>query len=204
MTSTQRIRPVFGALPLIGVLCLLAACGSPEIDTHASADQPYETLRSAVSPCPGGPPPSDIGFSVVFEQVDGWYRVDDYSGTPIPAIVTGVDPGELAAVSLETGEVVTLDIVANPGAEAAITWGVSQASALYLGVDSLESFDYAAIVMAELPDGSAFFPGECAEDFIGDPLRQNLGDDEYSRFIQTALELTGTDIELYVSTFQQR
>jgi len=114
--AIQPTRSFFRAVLFVALGFLLAACGSPEVDTAASAQLSYDELRSAVSPCPDGPPPSDIGYSAVFEQIEGL----------------------------------------------------------------------------------VFFPGECAEEFLGDPLRQNLGE-QHSDFLATALELTGTDLELYVS-----
>ncbi len=179
-----------------------AGCSSAvEIDVDASGAEPYEVLRSAVSPCPNGPPPSDTPWIDVFSRVETWYRVDEYDGAEIP--VVGEEPGELEVVAVGSGEVTTLDIVGNPGAARSLAWGVSQASAVYIGVSSTGG-DYASVIMTALPDGSAFFPGVCVEEVIGDGIRYNLGDEEYTRLVGTALELTGAELAQYLSTSQQQ
>ncbi len=180
---------------------LAAGCSTVEIDVDVSGEEPYEVLRSAVSPCPDGPPSADTHWSYPFDRVQTWYRVDEYDGTEIP--VVGEEPGELEAVAVRTGEVTTLDIVGNPGAGRSLAWGVSQASAVYIGVSSAGG-DYASVIMTALPDGSAFFPGVCVEEVIGDGIRYNLGDEEHSRLVDTALELTGAELAQYLSTSQQQ
>ena len=179
---------------------LMAGCSQRGLDPGVSASEPYETIRAAMSPCPGGPPQSDTPWFSGFSVVDAWYRVENYNDSLTPVLGSS-QPGELTVVAVASSEPQILNVFVNPGAELSIPWGVDMASEVHIGVS--ESHMQATVIMVTLSDGSAFFPGECGEAIIGDSLRDNLGDQEFVRFIETATGLVREDLKMYVSTSRQ-
>lgn len=190
----------FRSTAILVCLVALAGCSSSNvIDIEVSAAEPYPILREALSPCVGGPPEFDTPWYVSFTEVDAWYRVDQYSDLATP-VLGSTEPSRFEAISVESGEPTTLELVVYAGDERSIQWGVDKAPELYVGVYHSSTPNLAAVIMAVLPDGSAFFPGECSELIVGDSLRQTLGDQGFSTFVENALELTGDDLMQYVST----
>ena len=196
---------------------VLAGCSRPvEFDFTVPGDAPYEELRAALSPC-SEEFVSDVPWTNSFSLVEAWYQVVEFDGSELPSREPA---GELDVVAVATGEPTRISVVGpvlvageNETIEPAVTWAVEEAE-LYIGTirhpagtgtgaDDLAIdapiVDSIVRLMVVLPDVSPFFIGDCGEEWVGDSLRETLGDEAMATFVQTALSLTGDELLEYVS-----
>ena len=154
---------------------LVAACSAGLADPESvSPDANLGQLERAFSPCDGFDNVSNASGHLL--TTASWLEVTDLIEIPAG---TGADAGPGVVEGLENGAglVVSRRVDAHwtywPGME----WTVTTGGELWLGFAPLQTrADVVSVVVAFTRDGSAFFPGECQEAILGDPLRRFYGD----------------------------
>ena len=191
----ERVRVVVRLISRLAIpAVLVAACSAGLADpASVSPDADLGQLTRAFSPCDGfDSVPNASGHLLTTAS---WLEVTELIDTPEG---TGADagPGVVEGLDNGAGQIVSRQVDAHwtywPGME----WTVTTGGELWLGFARFEAVgrdDIVSVVVAFTRDGSAFFPGECQEAILGDPLRRFYGDG-VDEILKQAVGTTGDEL----------
>jgi hypothetical protein len=193
MRSGVEVQRLLSRCVLPAVVVAVCHGGGLADPASVPPDAGVDQLAEAFSPCDGFDDVSNASgallATVAWIEVTGLVELPEGEGSQgASGVVEGSENG--------TGSVTSRRVHAHWTYWPGIEWTVVNGGELWLGLGTLGApagEDVVSVVVAFTPAGSAFFPGECQEAIVGDPLRRFYGDD-FDAILQQAVGTTGDEL----------